>query len=56
MKKKPSATPDQGEKMVPVRVPLSIRRRLRLAAAQEDRPLQAVVTELLDEALKKRGA
>lgn len=54
MKKKPSPTAE--EKMVPVRVPISIRRRLRLAAAQEDKPLQVVVTELLDEALKKRGA
>lgn len=42
--------------MVPVRVPASIRRRVRILASQEDKRLQQMVTELLDAALKQRGA
>lgn len=50
-------TPDWwGEAVVPVRVPISFRRRLRIVAAHEDKPLQDVIAWLLDGALKKRGA
>jgi hypothetical protein len=53
----PGVTPAWwGESVVPVRVPISFRRRLRIVAAHEDKPLQDVIAWLLDEALKKRGA
>jgi hypothetical protein len=52
---KPGSEEFWTEDTVPVRVPLSIRRRLRLLAAQQDKRLQEVVAVVLDEALKEWG-
>lgn len=46
----------EAEPHVPLRVPRSIRKRVKQLATSEDRTLQDMATELLDEALRKRGA
>lgn len=45
-----------AEDYVPVRVPRSIRKRVKQLGTAEDKSLQDMAAELLEEALKKRGA